>query len=87
MDAQVVFIAISGVVLTSGIAIGRQMTVRRDINTIDQRLHKIAGRLDAIPPKPDDVYARKDTVAIELGHIRESQQRMEEQLSRLLERA
>lgn len=87
MDAQTLIVAVSGLgSIAVGVAIGRQMTVRRDINAIDSRVHRINNRLAAFPEKPDEVYARRDTVAIELAHIRESQERVEQQLARLVGR-
>jgi hypothetical protein len=87
MDAQIIMmLGAGGVFLTAGTAIGLQMTVRRDINSLDGRVHKISSRLQVIPEKPDDVYARKELVAAEFSHIRESLERVEQQLGRLLEK-
>lgn len=86
MDAQTVIVGISGIgSVAVGIAIGRQLTMRRDINNIGRKLHDLQDWRNATLPKHlEDTYARRDTVAIELGHIRESQARMEHQLAQLV---
>ena len=61
-------------------------TNTKDIDALGDKVHKHGNRLSMIPEKPDDVYARKDTVAIELAHIRDSQERMEKQIATLVDR-
>lgn len=63
----------AGIVLTTGIAMGRQMTIRRDITSLDSRVHKIAGRIDGL----DATYARKDTIAERFTAIEQSLERIE----------
>lgn len=83
MDAQVIWmIGTGGVFIVVGTAIGRQMTVRRDMTLLDKQIHKIGNKVAAFPDKPDEVYARKDVVAVELGHIRETLERIEARLER-----
>lgn len=86
MDAQGIIALIgASTLISAGIAVGRQLTMRRDINNIGRKVHDLQDWRNATLPKElADTYARKDTVAIELGHIRESQARMEQQLAQLV---
>mgnify|MGYP001564123844 CR=1 FL=1 len=88
MDAQAILALLGGSSLIAvGVAIGRQLTIRRDINNIGQKVHRIEDWRNATLPKLlEETYARKDIVASELWHIRESQARMEQQLAQLVEK-
>lgn len=63
----------ASVVLTAGIAMGRQMTVRRDLTSLDIRVHKVSARIDGL----DATYARKDTIAERFTAIEASLARIE----------
>lgn len=64
-----------GTMVTVGVAIGKSLTTRRDIQA-----H--AARLALIPERPDEVYARKDVIAVELTAIKESLDRIETAMQR-----
>ena len=84
MDLQSIIALIgSSTLIAVGVAIGRQLTMRRDINNIGQKVHKIEDWRNATLPKHlEETYARRDTVAIELAHIREMLQTLVERPSR-----
>ena len=73
MDVQGIIALIgSSTLIAVGVAIGRQLTMRRDINNIAGKVHKIEDWRNATLPKQlEETYARRDTVALELGHIKE----------------
>lgn len=83
MDGQVIFgvIGATGTLVGLGVVIGRTRTlsgaVIKDLKTLDAQVHKHANRLQYIPEKPDDVYARKDAIAPKLEAIDASLKRIE----------
>lgn len=96
MDAQT-FTAIVGMSITLGTAIvivtvyavttrGKTSGNSRDIVRIDAVVHKHANRLALIPEKPDDIYARKETITPQLDAVRQSLERIEERQSKLVDR-
>lgn len=96
MDAQTV-IALLGLAFVAGSALvavavhagkTRSMaeTNTKDIDALGRKVHRHSNRFDLIPERPDDVYARQDTMQMAIDHIRESQERMEKQLAVLVER-
>ena len=86
VGAVTVTTAIVGIALHAGKTRNMAETNTKDLDALGDKVHKHGNRLQLIPEKPDDVYARQDVVAIELAHIRDSQARMEKQISTLVER-
>lgn len=77
MDAQMVIAALSGVLtIPVGIAIGRQMNVRRDLQALSKKLHDIQDWRTATVPKE---YVNKEALGLILKPLTDALARVEQQ--------
>ena len=87
MGAETVIAIILGAVTVGGAIVGVALYAGKSRDVAETALHRtrnIEAAQQGFAAHVDATFARRDTVAIELGHIRESQARMEQQLGQLV---
>lgn len=89
MDAQTVIAIVLGALSVGGAIVGIALYAGKSRDLAEDALHKVRNVESAHHghiAHVDATYARKDTTAIELRHIRASLERVEQQISTLVER-